>query len=295
MNNIITLPETVNYHFIPACNMSCRFCFACFKECRSLTLKQHKSIIRALSEASLPSAHKKSRRLNFVGGEPTVYPHLAELLLYARACGLRTSVVTNGFKLVKEGLPLAFRSLELLGLSVDSLINSTNLQIGRSVKGVTISVNDWMKLFDQAAQIGLQIKINTTVTKYNVDEDLTNFILGANPVRWKVFQGMVVVDQNDSNSHQWAMGQPAFKRFVDRHRNAGVHPVVESESVMRGSYAMISPDGRFFDSTQGFHSYSDPILKVGVDHAWDQVCFNENLFNERTASYQGEEVVHVQV
>lgn len=293
MKTITTLPETVNYHFISSCNMSCRFCFAGFKECRKSTLEQHKAIIRAITEAPLPSANSSARRLNFVGGEPTVYPYLEELILYAQACGLRTSVVTNGFNLVKEGLTPAFRSLELLGLSIDSLFNSSNLKIGRSVKGTTISAYDWMKLFDQAAQMGLPIKINTTVTKYNVDEDLSQFILEANPKRWKVFQGMVVIGQNELNSHQWAVDQYAFKRFVDRHRNAGVIPVVESESVMRGSYAMISPDGRFFDSTCGKHTYSPPILKVGVEQAWNQVCFNEGLFNERTASYQGEVVAHV--
>jgi len=292
MKNIITLPETVNYHFFAPCNMNCCFCFACFKECRRLSLLQHKAIIRAIAEAPLPKGKVKSRRLNFVGGEPTVCPYLEELLLFAQECGLRTSVVTNGFNLVKQGLPQTFSTLELIGLSIDSLNHQSNLRMGRSVRGKTISAGEWMHLFDRLGQMGVQVKINTTVTKYNRDENFSNLILEANLLRWKVFQGMCVVGQNDLNRSAWEVSQREFEGFVARHKSAGINPVVEPEAVMRGSYAMISPDGRFFDSTQGFHDYSQPILEVGVERAWNHVCFQEDLFKVRTGTYKGEVAAH---
>ena len=52
------------------------------------------------------------------------------------------------------------------------------------------------------------------------------------------------------------------------------------------SYAMIAPDGRFFDSATGQHRYSDPITSVGVSAAWRQIHFDPKLFKERTRNYR---------
>ena len=39
----------------------------------------------------------------------------------------------------------------------------------------------------------------------------------------------------------------------------------ESNELMRGSYVMVDPAGRFFDNVEGGHTYSRPILEVGVE------------------------------
>ena len=108
--------------------------------------------------------------------------------------------------------------------------------------------------------------------------DLSGFVEQVAPERWKVLQGMAVDGQNNSTRSEWEVNRDAFDQFVDCNSHRKIKPVVERESVMRGSYAMIAPDGRFFDSTQGFHSYSDSILEVGVENAWNQICFDPALF-----------------
>ena len=59
----------------------------------------------------------------------------------------------------------------------------------------------------------------------------------------------------------------------------------ESSESIRGSYAMIDPQGRFFDSSVGEHTYSDPILCVGVEHAFSQVSFDRKAYEDRGGSY----------
>jgi radical S-adenosyl methionine domain-containing protein 2 len=203
---------------------------------------------------------------------------------------LRTSIVSNGFRLVEEGLPPVFRSLELLGLSIDSLDAETNVRMGRAVCGRSISADQWMRLFDEAGRMGLPVKINTVVNAFNRNESMAAFIAEVGPLRWKVFQAIAVEGQNCHCSQEWVVDSDTFDRYVDRHLKAGVRPVVESEDVMRGSYAMISPDGRFYDSTSGAHRYSDPILAVGVEKAWSQVNFSHQKFADRTRSYGSENV-----
>ena len=114
---------------------------------------------------------------------------------------------------------------------------------------------------------------------------MSAFIAEAVPLRWKLFQAMTVEGQNCHSCKDWVIDGETFGRYVQRHLRTGIKPVVESEAVMRGTYAMISPDGRFFDSTSGFHLYSEPILKVGIEKAWSQVSFSQEGFYDRTSSY----------
>lgn len=111
-------------------------------------------------------------------------------------------------------------------------------------------------------------------------------------MRWKVFQGMAVAGQNEDSRTSWESGSDLFDHFVATNSRGRIKPLVERESVMRGSYAMLSPDGRFFDSMKGFHSYSDSVLAVGVERAWKQICFDSTLYGERTRNYSAKEEIH---
>jgi len=224
------------------------------------------------------------RRINFVGGEPTVNPLLGELVAEAIKCGLRASIVTNGYKLVRStALPDYVRHLDIVGVSIDSLNSETNRSTGRTVNGQTLSAEEWLRLFDKLAALGVKIKINTVVGDFNCRVNLLAFILKVKPnlLRWKVLQAMPVEGQNCDSLDMWNQGVTAerFNEFVKRHRLAD--PVVEGESLMRGSYVMISPDGRFFDSTTGQHCYSSPILTVGLDAALSEISFDEDKFQAR--------------
>lgn len=281
------LPETVNYHFTSSCNMRCKICFAGFNDCCESSLSRHKAVIRAVSEAHL-LPNRKTRRINFVGGEPTVYPHLGELVAEATACGLRASIVTNGYKLVKSNtLPAYVANLEMVGLSIDSLNCATNFSSGRSVNGKTISSEEWFELFAKLVALDVKIKINTVVSSLNWRENLLPFMQNArsNLIRWKIFQAMPVKGQNCISLDRWSHGVTArqFDAFVKRHRIA--NPIVEDDNLMRGSYAMISPDGCFFDSTTGEHRYSEAIGVVGLEEAWRQTVFSKDKYEKRTSTY----------
>jgi len=279
------LPETVNYHFTKACQMACKHCFAVFSDCGKNRLEEYLAVIRAIARAPLPEGRQLPRRLNFVGGEPTLYPKFSELVECALEEGLRVSIVTNGFDLVQKGLVGPLKEMELIGISIDSLVHATNLKIGRHVKGKTLGESEWKELFLQMEQLQIPLKINTTITRHNYQEDLSEFIGNSNPIRWKVFQAMPVDGQNEGSRSEWLVNRGEYDAFVERHQQAGVQIEAEPEEMMRGTYAMISPDGRFYDSTLGYHHYSDPITSVGVEHAWNQINFSADGFEERTQNY----------
>ena len=54
---------------------------------------------------------------------------------------------------------------------------------------------------------------------------------------------------------------------------------------MTGSYVMVDPAGRFFDNASGAHTYSRPILEVGVEEAFRQVSVDSRRFLSRGGLY----------
>lgn len=65
----------------------------------------------------------------------------------------------------------------------------------------------------------------------------------------------------------------------------GEPTLLESVEAIRGSYAVIDPHGRFFDSAGGGDRYSAPILEVGLAAAFVQVSFDPVKFLHRGGDY----------
>ena len=286
------LPSTINLHFIRPCNGRCNYCFAGFEDLTShrLNTNELSKIIQKIAQAPLANGIKTPRRkINFVGGEPTLAPDLPILVQTAKKEGLVTSIVTNGYNLLHTGVNAYAETLDMLGVSIDSLNPKINRRIGRVFSGNTISETEWIHLFDQARQLGIELKINTVVNRQNVDENMSAFIQRVLPQRWKIFQVLPV--NNSVFSREWkniCVSVEEFQNYIQRHQtvsSSGVKLIAEDNTLMSGSYAMISPDGRFFDTTTGTHLYSDPILKIGLEEAFSQIHFSIEKFRKRGGEY----------
>jgi radical S-adenosyl methionine domain-containing protein 2 len=135
---------------------------------------------------------------------------------------------------------------------------------------------------------GIRLKINTVVNRLNVDEDMSDFIHKMGPERWKLFQVLPIEGQNAGHVEPLEILRAEFEHFAERHLHLnrfGIEVVPESNDDMTGSYAMIDPAGRFFDNTLGAHTYSRPILEVGVREAFSQVSFDLQTFEDRGGRY----------
>lgn len=284
-----TLPPSVNMHFWRPCNMRCAFCFATYEDTRAELPRGHLDREALLDLVDRLAKHG-ARKLTFVGGEPTLCPWLGELIDRAKAHELTTMLVSNGWKLREPGyLENELRSLDWLTLSVDSVDEQTNRESGRAHRGQhTMSAGELLAIGKRALELGKRLKLNTVVHALNVDENLSDFVAQLRPERWKLFQVLPVRGQNDASIDRFEISGKAFARFVQRHkplREFGVEVVPEDNSDMRGTYAMIDPRGRFYDTVDGEHRYSKPILDVGVKTAWSQVRFSVERFEGRGGIY----------
>ena len=267
--------------------MSCGFCFATFLDLPlqgAAYLPQDDSIrlITLIAEA-------RFLKINFAGGEPTLCPWLSELIRHAKSLGLTTSVVTNGSRITEAWLDNLDVCLDILAISVDSVVAESQRKIGRTVKGKSpMTEADYLSIAESAKARGIRLKVNTVVNHHNVDEDFRSFIRATGPERWKIFQALPVEGQNDLHFDDFAITPDEFDLYVDRNRSIvrdGISVVPENNEAMTGSYLMIDPQGCFFDNTKGKYTYSSPILSVGVETALAEIRVYPDRFIERGGLY----------
>jgi len=270
--------------------MRCRFCFATFQDvAKSILPKGHlpkEEAIQVVKELALYGFEK----ITFAGGEPTLCPWLDELILTTKESGMTTMIVTNGTRLSQEFLERNKGKLDWIALSIDSINSFTNQELGRAIAGKReISFESYLHLIDQIKLHGYGLKINTVVNTLNLSEDFTQLIQYAQPKRWKILQVLPVEGQNDKKVEELLISNDDFQEFVHRHEHLEsiTRLIPESNDLVRGSYAMVDPAGRFFDSSKGGHQYSGPILKVGANVAINQVDINIKKFEKRGGVYNG--------
>jgi radical S-adenosyl methionine domain-containing protein 2 len=279
----------VNYHLWEPCNMRCKFCFATFKDVKQAILpKGHlpeEDAIRVVEEL----ARLGFKKITFAGGEPTLCNWLSRLIQTAKSYGLTTMIVTNGTGLSDDFLTKNRAYLDWIALSVDSVNKVTNEDSGRAIVGKkALSLDDYKNIVDKIKAYGYGLKINTVVHAKNHEEDLTEFLQYANPIRWKVFQVLPIVGQNDGKVDEFILTKKQFDNFNSRHehlQHEGIKIVIENNDAMKGSYAMVDPAGRFYDNAKGKHNYSKPILSVGAEIAIQQVDYSTEKFKNRGGEY----------
>ncbi len=269
---------SVNWHLWPSCNYSCVFCFATFPELkglkkRYLTKNEGKRLLLLLKRHG-------TEKITFVGGEPLLCPWLGEYVSYAKSLGLITTIVTNGSLLKDEFLNKYGEFIDWIGLSIDSSSDVVERKLGR---GKGDHLRNIIKLVPKIKELGIRIKINVTITKAILQEDLHKIINQLNPDRLKFFQVLEIEGENDGKIENLLIDEAEFQEFIKRH--ADLNPIGENNDIMRGSYVMIDPLGRFFDSTRGHYIYSDPITKVGVETAFQQITFEQPKFFLRGGMY----------
>ena len=287
MNAAIDIP-TVNYHLWKPCNMRCGFCFATFADIEPAYLpKGHLgrdgslAVVEALARAGF-------QKINFAGGEPTLCRWLPDLIILAKEMGLTTSVVTNGSRITRKWLGGLRGCLDWVALSIDSVNSGTLRRSGRTTSSGPMRECDYLNAIDILRQHGVRIKVNTVVSQETLREDLPGFIVRARPERWKLLQVLPVKGQNDNVVDPFLVSSDEFESYVERSRRVqtyGITVVPESNDLMTGSYVMVDPAGRLFDNVSGIHTYSRPILEVGVEEAFGDVSVDFRKFLSRDGLY----------
>lgn len=233
-------------------------------------------------------------QINFSGGEPFIHAtHLGEMVRFCKQ-ELQiesVSIVSNGSMITDDWFRKYARYLDILAISCDSFEHETNLRTGRHERrqdprpqrAVLETIERLCREHD------VKFKINTVVTAFNVDEDMSMAIMELAPCRWKVFQVLPLEGENygegaNRDVEKFLITSDQYEGFVARHRHTGVL-VAESNDTMRNSYLILNEDMCFLDCTAGDKRPSPSILDVSVEAALLKAGFDADMFHKREGVY----------
>ena len=273
-----THPIAINWHLEAYCNYACSFCYASLTEQRLMLRPsegQGASLIRDMASSGV-------QKINFVGGEPMLHPHLGTLIVTAKSCGMTTSIVSNGTGLTEEWLIGMRPHLDWLGLSIDASNDEMHALMGRGLKGEIASgfsrhLERSKKVWQIARGLGYGLKLNTVVTSVNADDDMSELVGFLKPHRWKIFKVLRIEGENDGRVEPLLISQEQFEKYMARHRRylqdfEGTQIVSEDNEDMLGTYAMIDPQGMVYTNLHSRYHYSkQSVGDIGFLAAWAQV------------------------
>ena len=148
---------------------------------------------RTIAEAAILS---KKKNIILLGGEPTLYPQLKQLVLILQASERNVYITTNGSKLspnyVKENL------LEISGINIS--IHSYDLERNYSITGIILNEENLKSTINIFKETGATVRLNCNIIKGYVDSksEIFTYIefaknIGANSIRFAELK-------NDENS-----------------------------------------------------------------------------------------------
>jgi radical S-adenosyl methionine domain-containing protein 2 len=189
----------------------------------------------------------KIRCLNIIGGEPTLHPHFYEILEMVKNMGIPIWITTNGSTINSKNITAISQFAEGISIPVDSISNTKEKHLGRGFGDHTSNV---LKITDLIHDTGIELGVNTIVTKTNCSDNLISLIHRINPHRWDVFQRLPGLYQNNAFIDEMA-NDHEFNEFVRKHSHVrlrdGIKPSFSKTEDILKSYFILSTDGFIMD------------------------------------------------
>ena len=270
----------VNLHITERCNYRCRYCFAHFGSNRDLPLEDWRRIIDNLSASEMVSG------INFAGGEPMLYPKFPALIDYAKRSGAAVSLISNGFYLLDERItpPDIFSKLDTLGISVDSVNEKILVELGCcNQKSKVLSQENLIAIVKRARALNprIRIKLNTVVSKLNVNERLINIEKFIDVDRWKFLKMKPFRNKNFSNL-DLTVSDEEFERFLKLNERSEGDSVPESSLVR--AYIIIDNRGNLLDNAGDGHKVVGNLLEEKFEDVFARYAFDAQLYGSRYSS-----------
>lgn len=142
------------------CNQKCRFCSNPEREA-TLTLDEAKALVDDFVARGYDG-------VILTGGEPTMHPHLGEIIAYAHGRGIHARLISNGQRLAD---PAYFQELAAAGMDhVHVSIQSFDPALQAFLTGNEDSLANVLATLDHLGRARINADINTTINHYNAGQ-----------------------------------------------------------------------------------------------------------------------------
>lgn len=152
--------RVIQIHPTRRCNLRCLHCYS------SSGPDARDQLALDLVHQTLTDASAEGYNVaGFSGGEPTLYPGLAEALAHAHLVGLRTTVTSNGMLFSERLLDQLLPHLDLLAISLDGTPDSHN-----QMRGAANAFDVMQRRLPMVRQSGVPFGFIFTLTQHNLLE-----------------------------------------------------------------------------------------------------------------------------
>ena len=162
-------PFIIFWELTRACKLACKHCRAKAQRQRhpnELSFEETKEVIRQIVDFGKPYP-----LVVITGGDPLLREDVFDVVRFGVQKGLRMAIAFSGTDLAT---PEALDALKEAGISRIAIsIDGSNEEIHDGFRGIKGTFRESMKILKNARKVGLSTQINTTVTKFNL-EDLAN-------------------------------------------------------------------------------------------------------------------------
>lgn len=278
--------DVVNLHLTESCNFKCSYCFAKFNNDNELKLDSWKKVVDNI--ASYFNSKNIMGRINLAGGEPMILPFLDDLIDYILSKDIKVSIITNGYYLNKKKIDSWKNKLTMIGVSVDSIDETTNIKIGRCTKSKkTIDYTNFIDTLNYIKKQDMILKVNTVISKINYHQDITELYNKVDFDRIKLLQLRVNKGSNDE-AQKDAITKQEFEMYCNKVINTVNKRIIcESSDEIENSYVFIDPEGFLISNDSDSHNSVGNVLNEKLELLIEKANVNINKFNLR---YQGTDI-----
>ena len=206
-----------------------------------------------------------------------LYQEIDEIIGYINSKNIQVSLITNGHLLSEEHIS-GFKGIVLMvGLSIDALQLVMLRKMGRCTQsGEILSSDRCVALCKSIHENGIQLKINTVVSRLNLHENFTNFIQTACPTRWKILK-MKRFSSNDFDNAELEIEDNEFNLFCSTYTS---FPHI-TEASLKNSYIMVDAGGKLVDNSGESYTVIADLLREDFEVGFNAMRFDTELYESR--------------
>lgn len=157
-------PFLVIWEVTRACDLACLHCRA-----EAVPARHPLELSTVEAKRMMESVRRFGRPLFVLtGGDPLKRPDVVELVEYGAGLGLRMAMTPSGTPLMTEAVLRRLRDAGLSRLAVS--LDGSSATIHDAFRGVDGSYDWTLRMLRAARELGLSTQVNTTVSRYNVND-----------------------------------------------------------------------------------------------------------------------------